>query len=509
MKRLPVNLEFLLQLQAVVRTSITPTFERSLVWLRRDLRLDDNRSLAAALEHSRSLAIVFVFDTDILGALTERRDRRVEFIHQSIAELSKRLTELGGRLLVAHGCARTEIARLARALDVQAVFASRDYEPLACARDDAVGRALREDGRTLELSRDTVIFERNEIVSAAGTPYTVFTPYRNAWLRELHSERHAPGLDAGGLRGRLFDVDATVASGFALPSLEALGFQPSGLETLGIQGGAAEAQRRFEEFTTRIDRYHETRDFPAVKGPSYLSVHLRFGTISIRQLVRYATELIAAEPARADGARVWLSELIWREFYFQVLHHHPHVVSQNFRPQFDRVIWNDDPQGLQAWQEGRTGFPIVDAAMRQLNRTGYMHNRLRMIVASFLTKDLGIDWRQGEAYFAARLIDYDLAANNGGWQWAASTGCDAQPWFRIFNPLTQSLRFDPKGKFIRKYLPELAQLDDQRIHAPWQERPARSGASSSPVVADYPAPIVDHAIAREQTLKRFAVVRDR
>jgi deoxyribodipyrimidine photo-lyase len=259
-----------------------------------------------------------------------------------------------------------------------------------------------------------------------------------------------------------------------------------------------------DEFEHRIDQYDTARNFPAIKGPSYLSVHLRFGTVSIRDLARRAW---ARAQAGSAGAATWLSELIWRDFYQQVLWHHPQVVERAFRPEYDRITWETDDALFSAWCDGRTGYPLVDAAMLQLNRTGYMHNRLRMVVASFLTKDLGIDWRRGERYFARQLNDYDLAANNGGWQWAASTGCDAQPYFRIFNPVSQSEKFDPDGKFITRYLPQLAGFDAKEIHAPWLVPPLRQQQAGCVIGTDYPAPIVDHAQARERTLARYAVVK--
>ena len=254
----------------------------------------------------------------------------------------------------------------------------------------------------------------------------------------------------------------------------------------------------FEEFRTRIDGYQDRRDFPAVRGPSYLSVHLRFGTISIRELARTAHALDSA------GAQTWLSELIWRDFYFQILWHNPHVVERSFKPEFDALEFPDHEDRFAAWCEGRTGYPLVDAAMRQINSSGYMHNRLRMVVASFLVKDLHVHWRRGERYFADHLNDFDLAANNGGWQWAASTGCDAQPYFRIFNPVTQSERFDPDGKFIRLYLPELASVPARYIHAPWTMPPIDQTAAGVIIGRDYPAPLVDHADARKITLELYA-----
>jgi deoxyribodipyrimidine photo-lyase len=294
----------------------------------------------------------------------------------------------------------------------------------------------------------------------------------------------------------------------ALPSLENLGFEAGGLAQLNIRAGHQGAQALLTDFSARIGRYDETRNFPSVKGPSYLSVHLRFGTLSIRQALRLAIRVRDTQPVESSGASTWLSELIWRDFYFQVLHHHPRVVTQSFKPAYDRISWNRDEALFSQFCEAKTGYPLVDAAMLQLNQTGYMHNRLRMVVASFLTKDLGLDWRWGEAYFARKLIDFDLAANNGGWQWAASTGCDAQPYFRIFNPITQSQKFDPDGKFIRRYLPQLQGLSAKAIHAPWAASPIELMAADLRIGENYPYPIVDHASARESTLARYSVVKD-
>jgi deoxyribodipyrimidine photo-lyase len=270
-----------------------------------------------------------------------------------------------------------------------------------------------------------------------------------------------------------------------------------------LMPGERAAGERLKAFLDRIDAYDTQRDYPAVKGPSYLSTDLRFGTISIRALARAARERASA------GAATWLGELVWRDFYFMILAEHPRVVDRAFRPEYDALVFDNDETLWRAWCEARTGYPIVDAAMRQILSSGYMHNRLRMIVASFLVKDLQIDWRHGERFFAAHLIDHDLAANNGGWQWSASTGCDAQPWFRIFNPVTQSQRFDPQGRFIRRYLPELARVPDRWIHAPWEMPPLEQVAAGCRIGQDYPAPVVDHARARELTLARFGRLRGR
>ena len=479
-----------------------PRLPAALVWFRRDLRTHDHAALYHALRSADRVFCAFVFDTEILDALPDRHDRRVEFIHAAVTELDRGLDAMaraagaeGGGLIVCHGRADEVIPQLARALGVTTVFTNRDYEPLAIARDRRVTERLAADGIAHADFKDQVIFERDEVLTQAGQPFSVFTPYRNAWLRKLDGfylqaypvEKYAARLAPPSARG--------------MPDLAALGFAPTNLTELRLPLGMSGGRQLFAEFCARIDRYREARDFPAIKGVSYLSPHLRFGTVSIRELAAHAWHRGGA------GAETWLAELIWRDFYHMILWHHPRVVEAAFRPEYDRIRWDDAPELFAAWSEGRTGYPIVDAAMRQLQQTGYMHNRLRMVTASFLTKDLGLDWRLGERHFAARLLDYDLAANNGGWQWAASTGCDAQPWFRIFNPVTQSEKFDAQGRFIRRYVPELERVPDKFIHAPWKMGAIDQGAAGVRIGQDYPAPVVDHAAARERTLARFAVVR--
>ncbi len=485
---------------------------RGLVWFRRDLRVDDHAALHHALSSCREVFCVFVFDREILDALQERADRRVEFILACVTELDAELRALGGGLHVLHDRSREAIPRLAAQLDTEAVFVARDYEPAAVDRDDEVARRLAQAGRRLLRFKDQVVFDTDEVLTGSRRPFSVFTPYRTAWQRRLEAlgADGRPGTPLAAWPVRELARRLAKAPLAQLPTLASLGFVRTNLAPLQIPTGARGAAVLFEEFIGRIGRYQDSRDYPALKGPSYLSVHLRFGTISIRRLARAAWQVARADPQAAAGARTWLSELVWREFYVQVLHHHPRVVGASFRPEYDAIRWETGPQAdalFAAWCEARTGYPLVDAAMLQINRTGYMHNRLRMVVASFLVKDLGIDWRRGERYFAQRLNDFDLAANNGGWQWSASSGCDAQPWFRIFNPVTQSQRFDPRGAFIRRYLPQLAGLSDRQVHAPWLMTPDEQARDGCVVGRDYPAPIVDHASARARTLQRYAVVK--
>jgi len=469
----------------------------ALVWFRRDLRAHDHAALHSALAAHGAVHCVFVFDRDILDLLPSRADRRVEFIWESVRELKAALEARGGGLWVVHGRAREEIPRLAARLGVAAVYANRDYEPEAVARDAHVARELGRDGIDFRTRKDQVIFERDEVRTRAGGDFSVFTPYRKAWLAKL-APAHVATLRTAAHAARLAPAPQA-----ALPRLEDLGFSRTNLAALGISAGSSGGAGLLTRFRRRIDRYAERRDYPALDGTSFLSIHLRFGTVSIRELVGYAWKHGGA------GAQAWLSELIWRDFYFMILACRPDVVEHAFRREFDALRFDGSEAWWQAWCEGRTGYPLVDAAMRQLEQTGAMHNRLRMVAASFLVKDLAIDWRRGERFFAVRLNDYDLAANNGGWQWAASTGCDAQPWFRIFNPVTQSRKFDPQGEFIRRHVPELARVLQPFVHAPWTMDAAARHACGCMPGADYPLPVVDHAEARRRTLARYSAIRAR
>ncbi len=491
---------------------LNDSFDTGLVWFRRDLRTTDNAALYYALKHCERVWCVFVFDRTILQPLVDRwqtrhpgtqaQDRRVEFILGSLRELDEALRAQGGGLVVLYGDPADLVPKLADQLQVDAVFINHDYEPAAIERDDTVRERLAETGHAFRTFKDQVIFERAELLTGQKKPFTVFTPYKNAWLKQLTSFDLKP-YPVETYATRLASLPPALDR--QLPTLEQLGFAPGNLAELDLPTGMSGAQRLLDDFLTRIDSYAERRDFPAVKGPSYLSVHLRFGTVSIRTLARLAHEMSLQPDGR--GAATWLSELIWRDFYFMILAHHPRLAGgASFKEEYDRLRWEQGPEAdaaFVAWCEGRTGYPLIDAAMLQLNRTGYMHNRLRMVTASFLVKDLGVDWRLGERYFAEQLNDYDFAANNGGWQWAASTGCDAQPYFRIFNPITQSEKFDADGRFIKRYLPQLGKLPAKWIHAPWLAGAQRLAEFGVALGDNYPAPIVDHAQARARTLARF------
>ncbi len=482
-------------------------FHAGLMWFRRDLRAHDNAALHHALRSCAQLHCLFVFDQDILAPLN-RMDRRVEFIQACLVELDATLRALAGHadagLIVLHASARQAVPRMARSLGVQAVFANQDYEPEANARDAAVRGALADAGIALHMHKDQVVFAGNELLTDQDRPYMMFAPYKKKWLERVNEHLLQPypvAHHAKALAPRPVPLRRPV------PTLSDIGFQAAGLDARQLAPGSAGGQRLLADFHDRMDRYHAVRDFPALRGPSYLGVHLRFGTLSIRQPVTLARHgLLAGSP----GAAAWLNELVWREFYFQVLAHFPHVATRSFKPEFDAIAWERGHHAkalFEAWQQGRTGYPLVDAGMRQLVQTGYMHNRLRMVAASFLVKDLGVDWRWGEHYFAQKLNDFDLSANNGGWQWCSSSGCDAQPWFRIFNPVTQSRRFDGQGKFIRRYIPELGKLSDDALHAPWLARPLDLASAGVTLGKTYPFPLVQHEDARRRTLQRYAVIK--
>ncbi|MFM7660233.1 MAG: cryptochrome/photolyase family protein [Betaproteobacteria bacterium] len=497
-------------------TAVSRTYQRSLVMLRRDLRIEDHEALAQACRVSQAVHLLFVFDRAILDELPDRADRRVEFIWESLKSL-ERLPSLSGSLVTAHAKASDAVPAIALALGVEAVFFNHDDEPYALTRDRQLVNELKVRQIDSYSFKDHVIFERSEVLTQAGKPYSVFTPYKQSWLKRLAAMQSAVAeakVDHSRLKApdelqQKACLELAQAKGWGLwfgtaPDLDAIGFEATNLSQLRVPISSSGAQMLLADFAARMDRYDKARDFPALKGPSYLSVHFRFGTISIRQAVRLANQHSNA------GAQTWLSELIWRDFYMQILYHFPHVARQSFKPEYDLITWEKGPKAtadFKAWCDGQTGYPLVDAAMRQLLQSGYMHNRLRMVTASFLCKDLGLDWRWGEAWFARHLLDFDLAANNGGWQWAASSGCDAQPYFRIFNPVSQSQKFDREARFIRRYVPELARLTDQQVHAPWEIGGLDTQAIGFKLGRNYPMPIVDHDQARKKTLERYQVVK--
>jgi deoxyribodipyrimidine photo-lyase len=464
----------------------------ALVWFRRDLRDFDHAALYHALKSAQAVYCIFIFDTEILDKLKNKEDRRVEFIWESVQELKNVLQKRGGDLMVKYGRARELIPQTAIELNIQAVFTNHDYEPNAVERDANVEKQLLKENIEFHHFKDQVIFEKDEVLSLSNNPYSVFTPYKNAHLKKLNDFYLMPyPVD------RYFKHLAKVTPS-PLLSLESMGFARTNLSAIKLPTGMTGGAQLLADFEDRMDAYKEARDYPSIKGVSYLSVHLRFGTVSIRHLARQAVNRASA------GSQTWLNELIWRDFYFQILYHNPHIANgQSFKAAFNDLSFPNNQAHFNAWCSGQTGYPLIDAAMQQINQTGFMHNRLRMVVASFLVKDLLIDWRWGECYFAEHLIDFDLSANNGGWQWAASTGCDAQPWFRIFNPVTQSERFDPSGKFIRKYLPALAQCSDKEIHAPWQITSHRQQSIGVVIGQHYPTPIVDHATQRPLALALY------
>lgn len=465
-----------------------------LFWFRRDLRLEDNCGLYRCLDEHEQVSVVFLFDQEILQHLPQE-DKRVEFIWFCIQRLKHQLNAIGADLIVLHGTP-ADIVRLASTLAVNAVYCNEDYEPSAIARDLGVQQQLATLGIGFKSFKDTVIFAKREILTQQDQIYHVYTPYKNMWRKQLES-RHTLSYPSGKHLDHLQKKPAQ-----PLRPLTSCGFSATGLaETKLVQMSADSV---FEYFKTyKAIHYQQTRDIPSINGTSTLSVHLRFGTISIRTLVREIIRLAKTQHGEEkESCETWLNELIWREFYFQILANYPHVATQPFKTSYQHFPWRDDPDGFQAWCNGQTGYPLVDAAMTQLNTLGFMHNRLRMLTASFLIKLLLIDYRLGEGYFARKLLDFDLAANNGGWQWSASTGCDAQPFFRIFNPMTQSKKFDPEGLFIKKYLPIFADVPAHLLHEPWlyADQLATYGITLG---RHYPLPIVNYEQARARALRQL------
>ncbi len=424
----------------------------SIFWFRRDLRLHDNAGLYHALNSGNPVLPIFIFDRNILDELDDKKDRRIEFILNAINEIKAELVKIGSNLLVKYGTPEEIFPELINQYDVSTIYTNHDYEIYAHERDEAVREYVMSEGVEFKTYKDQTIFEKNEVLSGAGTPYTVFTPYSRKWKEKLND----------------FYLKSYPTEAYFDNFLKAKNTQILSLKDIGFEKTDGNLPDNEIE-DNLIKNYADRRNFPGIEGTSRISIHLRFGTVSIRDLARRAKDL----------SETWLNELIWRDFYFNILFHFPHIGEGHaFRREYEKIEWRNNEDEFQKWCEGKTGYPIVDAGMRQLNETGFMHNRVRMITASFMIKHLLIDWRWGEAYFAKKLNDYEFSSNNGGWQWAAGSGCDAAPYFRVFNPKLQTEKFDKNLEYIKKWIPELNSFD-------------------------YPQPMVDHDYARKRVLEVY------
>ncbi len=464
-------------------------------WFRRDLRLADNTSLLAAAHDADRVVPVFVLD-DHYGLDPNVGPSRFRFLRESLEELERSLAERGGRLVVRRGPPEKALPALVSETGARCVYANAEIGPYPEARDRAVASALEEKSSTLRVFGDALLVEPDAILSGAGEPYTGYSPFAKRWQSV---EKRAPGPEPARL--------ATPALP-TVPLARVQAWKNAAENPLAPRGGEAEAGRLLGRFTTdALERYATSRDRPDEDGTSVLSPHLHFGTISPRQIRAALMAAADADPRVRSGAHRFELELAWREFFHHVLFHFPRVEEESFRPAFDRIAWAEPGAALDAWKSGRTGFPFIDAGMRQLSSTHWMHNRVRMAAGSFLTKDLHLHWREGESWFNRQLADADLANNNGGWQWVAGSGTDAAPYFRIFHPVLQSKKFDPHGTYIRRFVPELARVPETKIHEPWTMTAAEQSAAGCRIGFEYPAPILDHATERLRALAMFDVIR--
>lgn len=470
-----------------------------IVWLRRDLRVDDNTALHNASMSGAPVLPLFIFDTELISRLPSD-GAAFDFQAEALRQLQSSIASLGGKLILRHGKAMDVHKELIRELQPTALYFNRDYEPYARNRDNAITKLYESHGIEVKTFKDIVLQEPDEVLTGEGKPYVVFTPFANAWKR-------LPLPEPLGKPSRFTTPD--------MVSVEILGSKelrkPKLITEPAFKGGEAEASKRWQRFlSSKIESYQQGRDIPGIEGTSRMSPYLRFGCISIRRMAedcRKTGELSRRKTSEeGTGIIKYIDELIWREFYQSVLYHFPRLLESNYRQEFDRLPWKFNEKLFTAWKEGRTGYPLVDAGMRELNQTGWMHNRVRMVVASFLTKDMMHDWRLGAKVFEGKLLDIETASNNGGWQWSASTGVDPRP-LRIFNPRLQSERFDTDGNYIRKFVPELRNVPDKFIHSPHEMMPLEQAASGVMIGENYPFPIVDHAKASAEYKAVFANIK--
>lgn len=464
---------------------------KGLCWIRRDIRLHDHAALSHCTQENDQVYLAFMFDNAILDPLKKKAtsDRRVQFITQSLAEIQTTLALHNTTIIIRYGNPVDIIPTLVQEFDIDQLYFNRDYSTYAVTRDTSVTQKVTDMGKKVYTFKDCVIFEPTEVLTNAHTPYKVFTPYSTAWKNKFESLLPLKAFPVRLDRFAPLPQEPRVDTEEKL-----LSFAGFDSDSLILKGGTSEGLRRLTEFSKKMPNYLVDRDYPGIEGTSQLSVYLRHGCISIRDMVK--TALSNPNP----GSEKWLTELIWREFYQVIFHYFPHVNTMPFQEKFKTLVFPTSEEFLAKFKAGQTGFPIIDAAMRCLNQTGWMHNRLRMVTASFLTKILLVDWKRGERYFSWKLLDYELQSNNGGWQWSASIGCDAAPYFRIFNPTTQSKTYDPDGKFIREFCPELKELSNKDIHCPSE---AKYLPTSFQLGRDYPMPIVDYKLNRKKALELY------